>query len=184
VVTGIEIGFLHLGIFEHAWWQTPFTTAGAIAWCYVAKYAYWRLRDRLSTGFRVLVLFYVGSVLYAVSAFVAFAVFGLYRYRVGWFQDPGRDAIAVSGASTFLLSLVFAMLVAARVSWFWGAAVLLALMGADWFLLRSELLFITGGWSLIHFTVHRLLIIGALEALDRFALKRREPPPWEPPAGL
>lgn len=45
-VTGIELWFLYLGIFEHYWWRTLFTTAGAALWCFVAQFAYRWLRSR------------------------------------------------------------------------------------------------------------------------------------------
>ncbi|MGE5675419.1 MAG: hypothetical protein ACM3XM_16335 [Mycobacterium leprae] len=172
----IEELFLTLGLYRHIWWRTLFTVVGAVLWFVVAKRLYPLLHRRMPGLLHALLIYLASTFVHASIVFFVVALFGAYRYQVGWFQDQTRGHVAF--ATTYILGwgLIFTPLVVFRLRWGWRILVLLLTLPADWLLWRSGILHLTPRWSLFHFLVMRLAVLFVLDAYNRFILDHNRPP--------
>lgn len=173
VITGIEVLFVQLGIYEQHWWRYFHTFIGANAFFLFSKKWFSKLQMSLKPLSRYFILLSTGLFIHASIAFVLAAILGKYFYQVGWFSDPNRGHIAFATLYLLAMNIFFSALIALRLHWLWISLGALLPTITDLFLLRTGILTLSNQWSLSHFLVLRILLIFALLMFNKYLLKER-----------
>ncbi|MEH7482232.1 hypothetical protein V7157_14355 [Neobacillus drentensis] len=112
---GIEWLFLMLHIYSHNWWRLAYTGLGLPFYFATAKIYYkWILRP--SKGFKHNWMLYliIGSI--SCSAHILPIIFFSNRiYTPGWFEDSGRDSIALAAIFYLCDSLFYCLM--SKLNW-------------------------------------------------------------------
>ncbi|MGF6952194.1 hypothetical protein QF028_004699 [Neobacillus sp. B4I6] len=125
---GIEWLFLKLHIYSHNWWRLAYTGLGLPFYFATAKIYYkWILRP--SKGFKHNWMLYliIGSI--SCSAHILPIIFFSNRiYTPGWFENSGRDSIALAAIFYLCDSLFYCLM--SKLNWKmkWGKYILAGLL--------------------------------------------------------
>ncbi|MEF2968685.1 hypothetical protein V3851_23060 [Paenibacillus sp. M1] len=155
---GVEQLFIYLGIYEHHWWRTIFTGIGVSVLFLMGKWIWRKINaSDKSYFFRLLLLYLINVSLQGSIMFFYIVLFHQIEYRIGWFDNPSRDNIALAALFSHIDSILFALVISLQAKWYWKA-ILIAGLGCFFLLLiRLEILFVTGIWSII--TLILLLVV-------------------------
>lgn len=166
----IEELFLFLKIYEHFWWQTPFTAAGIGLFMFIINKWYTYLQVKITEPVRFITLYLTNILLKATLVFILVAFFRLFHYEIGWFEDKARDHLAFSTLYISILAIFFTSLVFSRVRRKWLMAGILLTVMMDWFLLKNGILIISSYWTFVYIFLLRYLLVLFLEYFNRTIL--------------
>ncbi|WP_127529625.1 hypothetical protein [Paenibacillus kobensis] len=126
--SGIEWLFLKLGVYEHYWWRTPYTTVSLLFFFWLVRY--WS--NKIAQGSRLLryisLLFFSLSVLDTLIFFLM--LFGFRRFHLGIYSNPVKDDVFLTFIFVVINALILATVVyrTAAIRWIIAAlAVMFAL---------------------------------------------------------
>jgi hypothetical protein len=112
---GIEWLFLRFHIYSHNWWNLGYTGFGLLFYFAISK-VYYKWIVRPSNGFKHYWILYLITSSISASAHVLPIIFFTNRiYSPGWFENSGRDSIAL--ASVFYLSASLFYCLMTKLSW-------------------------------------------------------------------
>jgi len=148
---GIEILFLHTGIYEHYWWKTIYTGLGLVIYFPLAKYFWQRIRS-LNSGsmFHLLILFLCYIMVHGPLTVVPIALYGKYIWTIGWYADPIKDHIVFGVLYLYVIAAISAIIIWPRTKMFLRLLGLVAIYGIDCALLRLGILTFLSDWNLLH----------------------------------
>lgn len=167
----IENWFLYLNIYTHFWWNLFYTALGLIGCFFVAKKWYYLLQRKLSMFVRLFTLYCTSILVQSSTAFILVAIFNLYHYQIGWFENGTRDHVAFAVAYILFLSLLLTLLAAFHFKWVLKIIIISLTIPLDWFLLKLDILHLSYGWPLWCFLPLRMGILILLVLFNHFFLK-------------
>jgi hypothetical protein len=170
----IENLFLYTDVYAHFWWNFFYTGLGLIGCFFIAKKWYFLLQENLTIFVRFFTLYCTVILLQATIVFVLVAFFGLYHYKIGWFENATRDHVAFATAYILFLSFILTILTAYHFKWAIKIVVILLTNPFDWLFLKLDIIQLSSGWSLGYFLLVRLGILILLALFDHFFLKMDE----------
>jgi hypothetical protein len=173
-ITGIELLYLYLGIFEHHWWNVSYTIMGLSVFVFIAKLWLKFLRNDLRMIFRVITLFLTGLFIHASVSFLLSGVLQKYIYSIGWFDNIYRDSVAFHTLYNFLTCFLIAAAISSsslmlRLSFLTS---LLFLSALDYVLLKNEILILMD-WSLWGFIIIRFITVLVVYFINTGVLARK-----------
>ncbi|CAM3091140.1 hypothetical protein PALU110988_00505 [Paenibacillus lupini] len=165
---GIELTFIHLGIFEHHWWKVIYTGIGIILLFSIGKWLWHKLSpSKLPYLFRLILLYTINVSLQGSVIAIYLIFFHQIVFQPGWFEDPSRDNIAFATLIVHIDSVFFALLVSLRGNWIWKM-ILIGLLGCGYlWLIRQDILYASSMWSVILLILLQIIVIQLLSRLYR-----------------
>jgi len=88
---GIELLFIHLGVYVHHWWRTPYTVASLLFYFSLTKW--WIRRFQAGSPPIRAVSFYIYTMALVLTFMFAFTLTGSGMYEPGIFKEAYRDDI-------------------------------------------------------------------------------------------
>lgn len=128
VFVGIEWLFLKLHIYSHNWWRLEYTGLGLPFYFAMSK-VYYKWIKQPSKGFKHNWMLYliIGSI--SCSAHILPIIFFSNRiYTPGWFENSGRDSIALAAIFYLCSSLFFCLMSTLKWKIKWGKYILAGLL--------------------------------------------------------
>jgi hypothetical protein len=112
---GIEWLFLKLHIYSHNWWRLKYTGLGIPVYFAIGKVFYkWIIHP--SKGFKHNLILYLIIGAISASAHVLPIIFFSNRiYHPGWFENQGRDSIALEAVFYLCASIYYCLMI--RINW-------------------------------------------------------------------
>jgi len=165
IFTLLDILFVHLGIYQHNWWQTWITSVAVFLFCILMKIWFAQLQSKRSGILRYTTFWFVLWVILKLPISVLLLL-GLQYTFVGWFENVYRDAGVFSVIYNAALSLVCFFFICILKKWYWKLVPFLIYFSCDAILLNRGMLFFNGEWNLYYLMLVRsicLLLFIALE---------------------
>lgn len=170
-IIGIELLFLHLGIYKHLWWHEIYTIIGLFMAFHIAKWWYKVLTKPLKDSSRFITLLVSGFFLQGSFAFILYGIFSKYFYTVNWFSDITRSHIAFATVYVVLFSIIFSAFIVIKLNWIFIIITVFLTSVPDMVLLNLGILSLSNDWTLGHFIVSRFIVFLLLFLCNRFLLK-------------
>jgi hypothetical protein len=111
VFVGIEWLFLKVHIYSHNWWRLAYTALGLPFYFAISKVYYkWILQHSRGLKYYWILYLITGSI--SASAHILPIIFFSNRvYTPGWFENPGRDSIALAAVFYVCDSLFYCLMI-------------------------------------------------------------------------
>ena len=150
---GVELGFVHLGVYAHHWWRVPYTVVSLLFYFSLTK---WWVR-RFLAGSRPIraVTYYIYTMALVLTFMFAFTLSGSRLFEPGIFKDTYRDDIIFSA----LYGSGKALMITTAVFWF-----------RNWkWLIPAAAIIVVTQYMLVRFDILHVYIKMPLYALIYFA---------------
>jgi hypothetical protein len=111
----IEWLFLELHIYSHNWWRLEYTGLGLPVYFIMAKIFYkWISYPARGLKYNLLLYLIIGSIS-ASAHILPILLFSTRIYHPGWFENPGRDSIALGAVFYLCDSLIYCLMI--KINW-------------------------------------------------------------------
>jgi hypothetical protein len=170
----IEWLFLHLGIYEHHWWRTPYTMSGLLFYFGTAIWLYPKLTHPIRGWLHKVVLYALNSAIAGSLHIAPIMFFGVRSYHPGWFADVGKDTTAFASAFYLTISLFYLAitLMRWRYAWIKYACAAAVMQAATIALQVTGLLRIHLWWDSLYYPALAVLMTWITGALHSVLLRK------------
>lgn len=173
-IMGIEWLFLSLGIYEHYWWKTIYTGIGLMTFLYIGKKIWSAIRDNyLNRYVLLLILYFSFLVVHNILTFTSAASFHKFHFEAGWFPDPTMDHLIFGAVYLYIISIIAAVLVWARINWSFRIMGLVAMYALDFLLFKKGILRFDSNWNILHLMAIHISAISILMLFQWVLVRRR-----------
>jgi hypothetical protein len=165
---GIEMYFIHLGIYEQYWWKTEYT--GILLPLYFLFGKFWlivlqNVRNKLV---QFPTLYFMTLTINSIILFFLVLLLKTHQLNVNWYDNPARDHIAANSIYIIILSAVFTLLIVIRVRWYWYFIVLVSFNIIDHIMLWNGILHIADWWHIFYFSILNIVDLIMIYLLNHY----------------
>lgn len=173
-IMGIEWLFVSLGIYEQYWWKTIYTGIGIMIYFYIGKKIWSTIRlNNLNRYALLLILYFSFSIVHNILTFTPAVRFHKYQFEAGWFPDPALDHLIFGAVYLYIISIIAAVMVWARINWLYRITGLIVMYALDFLLFKNGILRFYSGWNLLHLMVIHISAISILMLFQWVLVRRR-----------
>jgi len=132
-----------------------------------------RIRD-CGNGFilRLLILYFACVSSQGTYLFYYAAIFRLFFYRVGWFNEPSRDHFAFITLYIFIVSFFFGLAAVLKTKWFWNTFLIVGLYLTHFLLYKLNILEIKGIWVIGLLTLSEAVMLFVLKYMNKVLVQK------------
>ncbi|SDY03041.1 hypothetical protein SAMN05421736_101180 [Evansella caseinilytica] len=174
---GVEELFVYLGIYQHFWWKTIYTSIGMAMLFPLVKQIWPIICFRMNRLLlRFLTLFFINFAVESTLNFYFSAIFKLVFFHVDWFTDPTRGHVAFASIYVYTDSIFFAAVVALQTRLRWKALLIGGIVIANYLLKRGGIIEFKGTLAFVLFALLQLLSLVILILMHNILLKEAAEP--------
>lgn len=173
-IMGIEWLFGLLGIYEQYWWKTIYTGIGLMIGFYIGKKIWSAIRyNNLNRYVLLLILYFSFLVVHNIFTFTSATTFRKFHFEAGWFPDPTMDHLIFGAVYLYIISIIAAVLVWARINWLFRIMGLVAMYALDFLLFKNGILRFDSNWNILHIMAIHISAISILMLFHWVLVRRR-----------
>ncbi|KON90284.1 hypothetical protein AF332_12700 [Sporosarcina globispora] len=167
VIFGIEELFLWLGIYEHNWWKSWFTSVILFTSIFVIKW--WRNKVESPTFYIQFVTVYMAiTTIFQGISFGLTAILGTHHYKIGWFESPFQDHIAFSVLIWIIYALLLTIIIIKYYRFKWLAVLFFADFAVNLIMEKMDILDISPNWNPIFFSMILILLLILIRKINNY----------------
>lgn len=145
----IEELFIKLGIYEHFWYKSMYTTFGLIPLFWLVKKWYRKTLDSSSKFVNYVSLFLSVFAIYSFTIILSQRLLGIQIFKGNFFSEISKDHTTTGLVYQFFVINILIIIYKARLHWFKKEMLFLCLFIIQYLLYYSGILYISNGWFFV-----------------------------------
>jgi hypothetical protein len=170
IFTVIDWFFNNLGIYEHYWWNSMYTGIGLIILYTISKWIWQRLtQDSPSLLFRLAVVYLGFASIYSSIHFIFVGILQLYRFHIGWLQNPIQEHFLIASAYMHIVAAIVALSLGLKLGYRANILIVALLAVINWLLGYYNILVPLSGFAPVFYTLILVIATAFLICVFRLA---------------
>ena len=170
ILTVTDWLFNNLGIYEHYWWNSLYTGIGLIILYAISKWIWQRLKkDRPSLLFRLAVVYLGFASIYSSIHFIFVGILQLYRFHIGWLQDPIWEHFLIASTYMHIVAAIVALSLGLKLGYRANILIVALLAVFNWLLGYYNILVPFSGFAPVFYTLIMVIAAAFLTCIFRLA---------------
>lgn len=170
-IFGIEEFFLWLGIYEHNWWKSWYTTIILFVSVFVIKW--WRHRvERPNFFIRFVTIYMAITTIFQGVTFYLTSIMKTHFYTVGWFESPYQDHIVFNVLIWLIYALLLTLIIMKFYRFIWLAFLFFADVLFHHMLIKMNILHVNTFWHPLYFSVMLIFLLMLIKKLYTYMFQK------------
>ncbi|WP_264806163.1 hypothetical protein [Cytobacillus sp. NCCP-133] len=164
-ILGLEEFFLWLGIYEHNWWKSWFTSIILFVSVFVVKW--WRNRiEGRGFFFQFVTIYMTITTIFQGLTFYLTAILKTHHYTLGLFESPYQDHIAFSVFIWLIYAVLLTVIIMRFYRFVWLALLFFADFSFHTILIKMEILHVSSCWHPIYFSLMLIILLMIIKKMN------------------
>ena len=165
IFTLLDLLYVHLGIYQHNWWETWMTSVAVFIYCVLMKRWFVQLKSKRRGILRYIVFWFI--LLVTLKLPVTLLLLAGWQYTfVGWFENLYRDSGVFSVFYNAALSFFCVFFICVLKKWYWKLVPFFIYFSFDAILLNRGILLFNDGWNIYYLMLVRAVCLILFIALE------------------
>lgn len=164
----IDVLYVHLGVYEHFWYQSVFTLGGFFLYGLIVKWWYKRMVSGFAKWLYYATLFLSVFAVTTNIVGTALKLLNLRVFQASFYSDLSKNHTVVVLIYGYVLIIIMIALYKWKSPWWQKAFVFLLLLVCQWGLLQSGVIIVRPGWGIFIMLFDLILFFGWTVIMDRY----------------
>ncbi len=159
IFAGIEEFFLSIGIYDHHWWRTWYTSAILIPIFWIFRKWLTLLKGKDVKWIRFVTLILASFSIHGSLFFYSVIFLNTHAFHVGWVGNEARDNLLFSILYFLPISIYYSVIAYIRAGSIIKILAILLVLCVDWTLWKLHIIEIYKSWSPLYFPIAHIVVM-------------------------